>query len=369
MLSRLPRKLAAFSLLCASAVPLSAAAQTIAYGNVGDGGDEPQAGSQGDFGGKGRSTRGNGGGRVKYTDVSPYIEAKQIVTAELSPGDDVVTYSVIAAGVDAEIQGLRNAASVSLRYERRFGWGNAQDTDLISGVARGYTTVMPGVQIDRAKVDFAHAAALATEFQMVLGLQTMQTATGAHGDFEAALSALCAAGLLDEEDRRRAADRLEPLAHSPSVVAHNDFTPWNVLLDGEHLGVIDWGEAQEHGYVGVDLACMLCHLAFAKEGAQDRDAIVDLYEAIVVRKGTYGAMIDRLLRRYLAALGLDATLVAALRLMTWVYRADCELQLTKAEAGASALETLSERSIILGLLRAELALDHAEVSATSENAE
>ncbi|MCB2061681.1 MAG: preprotein translocase subunit YajC [Novosphingobium sp.] len=149
MLSRLPRMLAAFSLLCAGAIPLSAAAQTIAYGSVGDGGDEAQAGSSSDVGSSGRRSRGSGGGRVKHTEVTPYIEARQLVTAELSPGDDVLTYSVLAVGVDAETTGLRNAASLSLRYERRFGWGKkTSDTDLISGIARGYTTIMPGVQIE-----------------------------------------------------------------------------------------------------------------------------------------------------------------------------------------------------------------------------
>ena len=61
----------------------------------------------------------------------------------------MLTYSVLAAGVDAEVVGLRNAASVSLRYERRFGWSEkARDGDILSGIARGYATVMPGLQIE-----------------------------------------------------------------------------------------------------------------------------------------------------------------------------------------------------------------------------
>lgn len=79
-------------------------------------------------------------GRVQ---VQPYIEAAQILVAELSPGDDLVTYTQLAAGVDAALIGRQNGASVSLRYERTVGWGNAGDSDTISGIARGYATIVP----------------------------------------------------------------------------------------------------------------------------------------------------------------------------------------------------------------------------------
>ena len=87
--------------------------------------------------------------RVKLT---PYIEAQQVVFAELQPGNDVVTYSIIAAGVDAAIRGRNNEGSVSVRYERRFGWGdNAQDSDAISGVARFSSAVKFGRSTSSAR--------------------------------------------------------------------------------------------------------------------------------------------------------------------------------------------------------------------------
>ncbi|WP_115367528.1 preprotein translocase subunit YajC [Alteripontixanthobacter maritimus] len=89
---------------------------------------------------------GAGSGRVE---VTPYIEASQVLLAEISPGDEVVTYSQLAAGVEASIQGRNNAASVSLRYERNIGWDDdVADSDSISGVARGYTTITPGLTIE-----------------------------------------------------------------------------------------------------------------------------------------------------------------------------------------------------------------------------
>jgi len=83
------------------------------------------------------------GTRSGRIDVSPYIEASQVVTAELQPGSDVVTYTQVAAGVDTSFAGRNNAGSVSLRYERRIGWGDADDVDTISGIARTSLALVP----------------------------------------------------------------------------------------------------------------------------------------------------------------------------------------------------------------------------------
>ena len=70
-------------------------------------------------------------------DIRPYIEAAQVVSAELEPGDDVITYTRVAAGVDAGISGRYSQGSVSLRYERRIGYSDeVSDGDTISGIAR-----------------------------------------------------------------------------------------------------------------------------------------------------------------------------------------------------------------------------------------
>lgn len=137
---------ASLAAVAALALPGSALAQTMDYGNVdsGSGDDAPRAEKTRDGGGKG----GRGSRARPRTTVTPYLEAGQIVSAELSPNDEVLTYSLVAAGVDAVVGGRNNAGSVSLRYERRFGWGKAEDSDTVSGIARGYATVLPGVQIE-----------------------------------------------------------------------------------------------------------------------------------------------------------------------------------------------------------------------------
>jgi hypothetical protein len=124
----------------AFALPATALGQTLSYGDV-SGSSSGGSGDSGTDNAGESQPRGRSGKRVK---LSPYIEAQQVLFAELRPGDEVLTYSVLAAGVDASIAGRNNQASVSVRYERRFGWGNnTTDSDAISGLARASVALVP----------------------------------------------------------------------------------------------------------------------------------------------------------------------------------------------------------------------------------
>ncbi|MBD3728552.1 MAG: preprotein translocase subunit YajC [Sphingomonadales bacterium] len=131
-------------------------------------GDEVTGGGEGGGDGAPSSaspTASSGGRRVALT---PYLEVSQVVLKELSPGDDTVTYTQVAAGVDASVQGRNNGGSVSIRYERNFGWNaNSYDSDTITGVARGYATVVPqaltvegGALAARTRVDASGSTTL-----------------------------------------------------------------------------------------------------------------------------------------------------------------------------------------------------------------
>ncbi len=79
------------------------------------------------------------------TKVTPYLEVGQIVTADLK-GSDVLTYSTIAAGIDASIANKRSEAQVSYRYERRIGYGGkVNDNDVHTGLARARYEVVNNV--------------------------------------------------------------------------------------------------------------------------------------------------------------------------------------------------------------------------------
>jgi hypothetical protein len=99
--------------------------------------------------------------RGRHAEVAPYIEAAQVLTAELAPGDEVVTYTQVAAGVDLTVSGRNSAASASLRYERRFGYDDSiADSDTVSGLARASVglgtpniTLEAGALASRTRVD------------------------------------------------------------------------------------------------------------------------------------------------------------------------------------------------------------------------
>jgi len=104
---------------------------------------------------------GQGSGPDRAVTIQPYIEVSQILTAQLSPESDQLTFTQIAAGLDTNVRGRNSGASVSVRYERNIGYGDdAVDTNTVSGIARGYLSVIPqnltlqaGALASRTRVD------------------------------------------------------------------------------------------------------------------------------------------------------------------------------------------------------------------------
>ena len=118
--------------------PVAALAQSIGYDSVDGadaGGDEPSSSHS-----RGHARGGRGG-----SSLEAYIEAGEIVTSELSPGNETLTYTRVAVGADVTVAGRNNAASASVRYERQIGYGRLVDGDAISGLVRGYAAVVPQV--------------------------------------------------------------------------------------------------------------------------------------------------------------------------------------------------------------------------------
>ncbi len=85
-------------------------------------------------------------GRSQRTTVQPYIEVSQIGVATLSPDEDAVTYTQAAVGVDAQVNGRNTGGSLSIRYEYNKSYDDdTPDSDTVSGVARGYASIVPQV--------------------------------------------------------------------------------------------------------------------------------------------------------------------------------------------------------------------------------
>lgn len=73
------------------------------------------------------------------TQVTPYIEVQQVLDAQFSSPSDVLTYTTVAAGIDASASGRRLEGTASYRYEYRIPWDRDKmdSGDVHSGIARG----------------------------------------------------------------------------------------------------------------------------------------------------------------------------------------------------------------------------------------
>ena len=143
MTSRLVKTCAALTACLVASLPAAAHAQSLPYGDVAASGDDVDTGDSEVDEGDDLSPKLTV--RTKKVRVTPYIEAQQVVTAELSPGNEVLTYTSVAAGIEANVAGRNSQGAVSLRYERRFGYGTNRvpDSDVITGVARGSIGIVP----------------------------------------------------------------------------------------------------------------------------------------------------------------------------------------------------------------------------------
>lgn len=154
-MNRHSSKLVLITLGLALALPHHAHAQSMSYD-----GSSKVGGADSDDDGDDGNSRGKRGRSGKRVSVTPYLEASQVATAELSPGSDFLTYTALAAGVDASIEGRNTKGAASVRYERRIGYGKAADGDTISGIARVGVALVPnalnfeaGALASRSKVE------------------------------------------------------------------------------------------------------------------------------------------------------------------------------------------------------------------------
>ncbi len=80
------------------------------------------------------------------TQITPYIEAQQVLDADFSHGGDVLTYTALAAGADGSVTTRRVEAQISYRFEYRIPWNDNLSTETMhSGLARMRVEVAPNL--------------------------------------------------------------------------------------------------------------------------------------------------------------------------------------------------------------------------------
>lgn len=86
------------------------------------------------------------------TDVAPYLEVQQVLEAEFD-GGEVLTYTSVAAGVDARVATRRTQVQVSYRYERRIGWeDDVADDDIHTGIAQAHVQLARPLSLDAGAI-------------------------------------------------------------------------------------------------------------------------------------------------------------------------------------------------------------------------
>ena len=101
---------------------------------------------------------------AQRTEISPYVEVGQVLTADLNSGD-VLTYSQLTAGIDASVTAERVAVQANYQYQKLIPWDDdLSDTDVHSGLARASArigrslTLEGGALATRARSDNRGAA-------------------------------------------------------------------------------------------------------------------------------------------------------------------------------------------------------------------
>jgi hypothetical protein len=165
---------------------------------------------------------------------------------------------------------------------------------------------------------------------------------------------------VDEQQLRRAVDLLQALPDLPSVCEQRDFSPWNVLLNGQELAVLDWEGAELHGLPVLDLVYFLTYLALFVErvpvhGAVDVERVRQVYRATLDPDCELGTVVQGCLSEYTHRLGLPSSVLPPLRLLTWMIHAKSEYQAMHAESGKVPNVDRLRRSVYLHLWQEELA--------------
>ena len=143
------------------------------------------------------------------------------------------------------------------------------------------------------------------------------------------------------------------LGDLPLVLAHNDCTPWNLVLMGERTGLFDWEEADPHGLPGVDVVYCLATAAFVQDGVASTPKAIDTYERLLDPADERGAAFLRSLDSYAGALDVSAEDMSRIRVFTWVWHATNELRAMLAGI-PDPQPAILDASVILPLLRREM---------------
>lgn len=136
----------------------------------------------------------------------------------------------------------------------------------------------------------------------------------------------------------------------PMTCAHNDFTVWNIIEKDGNLGVIDWVDATDSGLPLLDLVYGLSSMVLIFRNVWEAPGAIDVYQNMIDPATELGQIFTESISLYTKQAGLDPTLVAPLRMMTWMLCYSFELQKRRIQPAAPVN---SNQSMYLSLWKFE----------------
>lgn len=213
---------------------------------------------------------------------------------------------------------------------------------------------------------FAGRAEAVTDWLISLANGDQPADRGAARDVGPRMTALLSSfegnfeSVIDPAARRDCASRIASLPALPSVMEQRDMGPWNLVLTPEGLGVLDWESAEPDGLPVLDLAYFLAYAAFHVLGAMESGRYEEAYRSVRDPRTPVGGIARACLERYCDAVGVGASAVSALHLVTWMVHADSEMRRLVADAGGRPSIPALRGAIMQRLWTEELAVGAAQ---------
>lgn len=161
---------------------------------------------------------------------------------------------------------------------------------------------------------------------------------------------------------RRAAGQLPNL---PLVFENRDCSPWNaVLTPGAGPTLLNWDSAEPRGLPLLDLVYFLATSALVVENAVEVQRARAAYARLLNPATRTGRVAADCIKTYCAELGIAASAVPPLRLLTWILHTHSDFLPLERDLPATPVRTAFGPGVFLGLVREELSLRHRPGGAT-----
>ena len=147
---------------------------------------------------------------------------------------------------------------------------------------------------------------------------------------------------------------LEGIGELPVVPEQRDLSPWNVLVDGDQLAVLDWESADPRGVPGLDLLYYLTHAPYYVERTWVTRAFEESYRRAWSPSPEIGRANLRVMSRHLERLGVHAAVLPRLRVLAWALHAHSDWVHLRDDAGGTPGADQLVTSRFLRLYLAEL---------------